>query len=686
MKVVALISGGKDSCHNILHCINEGHEVIALAHLKPSNLDEADSFMYQSVGHSVVHYIAEAMGLRLFQAKIEGFPKNVLLDYHATEEDEVEDMYNLLKTVKDDMNVEAVSSGAILSDYQRLRVENVCKRLGLISLAYLWRRNQEELLNEMINCNIEAVIIKVAALGLNPNYHLGKTISILRPDILKLSKLYGLNVCGEGGEYETFTLNCPMFKQKVVIDEFSKVFHDCKCDDAENTVAYLNLTKVHLEHKESGTMDIQENIKMLPMLSSRSWYDVLGLNHNNWNVSDDLRKNNLSVLNQTFPVHHKISEFYTGIQMLQNDVYSIVNIAVTNNKNECVTIAASRTFELLINLLSKYKLSTSDIAIVSLYLKQMNDFVAVNEVYKTLFNHEFPARVCISVCLPNNVQLMMDVCCHKTNNERGLAKKVMHVESLSHWAPACIGPYSQSIRVGDAIYLAGQIGLVPETQQLIEGGIISQCRLALHHIEQVLFAMGGSKDDLVDMTAFVIDQNFIDHAILELKRFFSSVDEFKTIMQYVVVPGLPKGALVEWHAYAVCNCDNSQNYQTCFQDQNISVNVILKNNKYAQFGSIYYGQASLFAIDGLMTNILLDHAVTTLFTAINNFKNEVLSGSNSANNTSFKVVKLYYCSPLFSLDEIERCCQMCDITKIFSSIAIVPVTYLKKNELICVSF
>lgn len=52
--------------------------------------------------------------------------------------------------------------GAILSDYQRVRVENVCGRLGLISLAYLWRRDQKELLQEMIDSRLHAIIIKVS--------------------------------------------------------------------------------------------------------------------------------------------------------------------------------------------------------------------------------------------------------------------------------------------------------------------------------------------------------------------------------------------------------------------------------------------------------------------------------------------------------------------------------------------
>lgn len=66
--------------------------------------------------------------------------------------DEVEDMFILLSEVKRQIpSVTAVSSGAIASDYQRLRVESVCSRLGLVSLAYLWRQDQSLLLQEMVN-------------------------------------------------------------------------------------------------------------------------------------------------------------------------------------------------------------------------------------------------------------------------------------------------------------------------------------------------------------------------------------------------------------------------------------------------------------------------------------------------------------------------------------------------------
>lgn len=61
--------------------------------------------------------------------------------------------------------VRGVASGAILSNYQRTRVENVCERLGLTSLAYLWRRPQSRLLEEMVDAGVDAVLVKVRCVG-----------------------------------------------------------------------------------------------------------------------------------------------------------------------------------------------------------------------------------------------------------------------------------------------------------------------------------------------------------------------------------------------------------------------------------------------------------------------------------------------------------------------------------------
>lgn len=92
-----------------------------------------------------------------------------------------------------------------------------CIRLNLVPLAYLWRRDQTELLQEMIDCQVYSIIIKVASLGLVPDRHLGKSLKEMQSHLLKMKDKYGLNVCGEGGEYETFTLDCPLFKQRICV-------------------------------------------------------------------------------------------------------------------------------------------------------------------------------------------------------------------------------------------------------------------------------------------------------------------------------------------------------------------------------------------------------------------------------------------------------------------------------------
>jgi diphthine-ammonia ligase len=101
----------------------------------------------------------------------------------------------------------------------------------LTSLAYLWQRDQGELLSEMIEAGMEAIIIKVAGIGLE-SAHLGKTLAQMQPTFLKLvgdysmilytkvemglqNGLYGSHICGEGGEYESLTVDCPLFKKRI---------------------------------------------------------------------------------------------------------------------------------------------------------------------------------------------------------------------------------------------------------------------------------------------------------------------------------------------------------------------------------------------------------------------------------------------------------------------------------------
>lgn len=81
----------------------------------------------------------------------------------------------------------------------------------------MWRRDQNELLQEMIKCQIDAIIIKVAALGLEPSRHLGRSLRLVEPHLQSMHEKYGLNICGEGGEYETLVIDCPLYSSRLVM-------------------------------------------------------------------------------------------------------------------------------------------------------------------------------------------------------------------------------------------------------------------------------------------------------------------------------------------------------------------------------------------------------------------------------------------------------------------------------------
>ena len=69
----------------------------------------------------------------------------------------------------------------------------------------------------MITCQVNAIIVKVAALGLEPSKHLGRPLESIETHLLSMYDKFGLNVCGEGGEYETLTLDCPLFRSRIIV-------------------------------------------------------------------------------------------------------------------------------------------------------------------------------------------------------------------------------------------------------------------------------------------------------------------------------------------------------------------------------------------------------------------------------------------------------------------------------------
>ena len=266
MKFVALVSGGKDSYYSAMEAERNGHEMICCAHLSPplenqrqqqegEGEGEEESYMYQSAASEAVSIqVTECLCLPLHVRRRTGRSRSVGLVYDRCEGDEVEDLYDLLRTVMTEHpSVGAVSSGSILSTYQRARVESCCSRLGLVSLSYLWRMGpygtQRDLLNRMLGDGLEAVLVKTASPpGLKPRSHLGMTLSYLHHGLGLFDGLhdrYDFHVCGEGGEYETLVLYCPLFCRSLVLDE-TKIEVE---GGGNNGVGILRIVRCHAEDK-----------------------------------------------------------------------------------------------------------------------------------------------------------------------------------------------------------------------------------------------------------------------------------------------------------------------------------------------------------------------------------------------------------------------------------------------------
>ncbi|XP_040457731.1 diphthine--ammonia ligase isoform X1 [Falco naumanni] len=566
MRVVALISGGKDSCYNMMQCVAAGHQIVALANLRPAEntgqTDELDSYMYQTVGHHAIDLYADALDLPLYRGFIKGTSVNTGKVYTTCQEDEVEDLYHLMKLVKDKEGVEGVSVGAILSDYQRVRVEDVCRRLNLQPLAYLWRRNQEILLKEMISSNIQAIIIKVAAFGLDPDKHLGKTLDEMEPHLLELSEKYGVHVCGEGGEYETFTLDCPLFKKKIVVDSAKVVMHSA---DAFAPVAYLHFLKLHLENKQ-GESAVTFTVNSCSCEISCNYDDIFP------SSEEDEPQKNIPVIWKS--LKHNSLDFAktfgrSGKSPSGYQWFSGITAHFHPSKDKNAQEAAREAFSSLQANMTSEGLKLEDIILVHLYMKSMKDFNVINSVYVTEFDLCPPARVCVETLLPDGVLFCIDCLAQKydiaMDDVLRDEKLVMHVQSISHWAPANIGPYSQSIKVGDVLYCAGQIALVPCTMQLVSGGIWAEAMVSLRHVERVLQAMKQKTalHHAITASCYVTDRKHIPIArsIWQKKlRECKKVEDSETyhdgtdvcgLLTVVVVSHLPRDAAIEWHVVAV---------------------------------------------------------------------------------------------------------------------------------------
>jgi diphthine-ammonia ligase len=223
VRVAVLATGGKDSALALYRVLGEGYEVKCLVSMIPLR---EDSWMFHYPNIRLVDLFAEAVGIQLVKAETSG-----------VKEEEVEDLRLLIEK----LDVEGIVSGAIASGYQKVRIEGICRQLGLKCITPLWNENPLNILREILDLKFDVIITGVYAYGFSKEW-LGRRIDEEAvADLTELNRHYGVSLVGEGGEYETLVLDAPFFKKRIRIIEAERVWKDQS--------GYFLVTKAELENK-----------------------------------------------------------------------------------------------------------------------------------------------------------------------------------------------------------------------------------------------------------------------------------------------------------------------------------------------------------------------------------------------------------------------------------------------------
>jgi diphthine-ammonia ligase len=670
MRFVALVSGGKDSTFAVAEAIAQGHELVGLAHLSSFSLSgclsgdeldmsalsvpgasvERDSWMYQSVGSEIVPLLALAFDKPLFWVEpasgddfnaledqyLKSFGASAFTNASGHVDRDIVRLWRLLRSTKQrlgSMATQALVSGAILSNYQRSRIEIVCRALGWVSISPLWQRDQSTLLSTMGGSSgIDARLIRNASIGLNSS-HLMMALCPKKPDnqdskdfgsstlgslLKKLSSQYGVNECGEGGEYESFSIDADVFPHLKIVP-LSWTLVDPASGSAPSSssssekASHVRFTKVTLAEKTPNALDHLSGLQAsslkaiaaitIPYSEASNWQlgegnaqfaetavleleskiatagvslisvvrtlvkegrivvleseyhdfgalpvkdlDVAAPSPRNPLVASDPAIDQLNVTGPHFRtagglVGDKLGIHPTSKTWPRSNFYIECSHHVyedcrgTGDSSparlaKTISEATQAVMNAIGRKLAENSISFQHIYFASLTIPSMTFFGEMNPVYSSYFVpiHNPPSRVTVAQrprhsphpsdssdtakiapsiriefwgLIPDHVDAAL-VGKLAIASKSFFAHNVLHVESYSGWAPACIGPYSQAHEVLGVDHMAGQIALIPTQMTLVlptplphvaEGLVfqttLAELKLALKHVVSLVTA------------------------------------------------------------------------------------------------------------------------------------------------------------------------------------------------------
>lgn len=203
-KCAVLFSGGKDSCMAAYLAKNKGYELACLISVFSEN---RESYMFHTPSIEKTKQQAKLMNIPLIIQKTKG-----------KKEEELKDLEKVIKKVKDKFGIDIIATGAIQSVYQASRIQKICDKFGLECFNPLWHKDELEYLNELIKNKFKVIVTGVFAYPLDKSW-LGREINKeFIKEVKKLNEKYKIHVAGEGGEFETFVLDCPLFKRPLKVN------------------------------------------------------------------------------------------------------------------------------------------------------------------------------------------------------------------------------------------------------------------------------------------------------------------------------------------------------------------------------------------------------------------------------------------------------------------------------------
>lgn len=227
MRVAILYSGGKDSTFALYEALKRGWEVVALIAVKPKNT-ETYLWHYATVEWTLLS--STALNIPLFLIKCDKIGAK----------EEAEDLERVLKLIK----IDALLLGGVgLQKTQIREIRNIAKKYKIKVVVPYEGMDEYETLKNIVKSGFDVLITQVASAGLGPEW-LGKKLDLENLKKLKeLSEKYGFNLLGEGGSYDTFVVDGPIFKKKINLEDVSKVW------DEKTSSGYLEVRNATLVEK-----------------------------------------------------------------------------------------------------------------------------------------------------------------------------------------------------------------------------------------------------------------------------------------------------------------------------------------------------------------------------------------------------------------------------------------------------